>query len=182
MIGYVTLGTNDLARAAQCYDALAAEMNTPRMMETETYIAWAVPGGPAGVAITSPYDGQTATVGNGVMVALEARDRAQVERMHGVEFRESRRERQRWVEGRVAAGQGSHLPWAVPVHDESSASNGGEAGLGGHRFARDAQFGRGGTDPGAAPALREQSTDVQVECDQGPEWILIRAGHPEGGM
>jgi predicted lactoylglutathione lyase len=84
MIGYVTLGTNDLARAAQFYDALAAEMNTPRMMETETYIAWAVPGGPAGVAITSPYDGQTATVGNGVMVALEARDRAQVERLHAL--------------------------------------------------------------------------------------------------
>lgn len=84
MIGYVTLGTNDLARAAQFYDALAAEMNTPRMMETESYIAWAVPDGPAGVAITLPYNGQAATVGNGVMVALEARDKTQVDRLHAI--------------------------------------------------------------------------------------------------
>lgn len=30
MIGYVTLGTNDLARAAAFYDAIAAELETPR--------------------------------------------------------------------------------------------------------------------------------------------------------
>src|SRR3546814_2699173 len=33
MIGYVTLGTDDLARAAAFYDAIAAELETPRMME-----------------------------------------------------------------------------------------------------------------------------------------------------
>ena len=33
MIGYVTLGTNDLERAAKFYDAIAAEMGTSRMME-----------------------------------------------------------------------------------------------------------------------------------------------------
>ena len=46
MIGYVTVGTNDLPRAAKFYDALAAEMDTPRMMEFETFIAWGTPGGP----------------------------------------------------------------------------------------------------------------------------------------
>ena len=71
MIGYVTLGTNDLPRAAQFYDAIAAELGTARMMDFETFIAWGTPGGAAGVALTKPADGNAATVGNGVMVALE---------------------------------------------------------------------------------------------------------------
>ncbi|MEY4239438.1 MAG: hypothetical protein RL339_2039 [Pseudomonadota bacterium] len=84
MIGYVTVGTNDLPRAAKFYDALAAEMNTPRMMEFETFIAWGTPGGPAGIAVTKPYDGQPATVGNGVMVAFEAKDKEQVDRLYAI--------------------------------------------------------------------------------------------------
>lgn len=84
MIGYVTVGTNDLPRAAKFYDALAAEMGTPRMMEFETFIAWGTPSGPAGIAVTKPYDGQPATVGNGVMVALEAKDKEQVDRLYAI--------------------------------------------------------------------------------------------------
>jgi catechol 2,3-dioxygenase-like lactoylglutathione lyase family enzyme len=76
------LGTNDLARAARFYDAMAAELGVGRMMETDRYIAWGKPGGGAGIGLTSPYDGKPATVGNGVMVAFEARDRAQVERIY----------------------------------------------------------------------------------------------------
>ena len=84
MIGYVTVGTNDLPRAAKFYDALAAEMETPRMMEFETFIAWGKPGGAAGIAATKPFDGSTASVGNGMMVALEARDNAQVDRLYAI--------------------------------------------------------------------------------------------------
>lgn len=82
MIGYVTLGTNDLARAAVFYDALAAELDTPRMMDFDGFIAWGKPGGAAGIGLTKPYDGNPATVGNGVMVALEAKDKEQVERLY----------------------------------------------------------------------------------------------------
>ena len=84
MIGYVTVGTNDLPRAAKFYDALAAEMGTGRMMEFDSFIAWGTPGGSAGIAATAPFDGQAATVGNGVMVALEAADQAQVGRLHAI--------------------------------------------------------------------------------------------------
>ncbi len=84
MIGYVTVGTNDLARAAKFYDAIAAEMGTGRMMEFETFIAWGTPGGGAGIAATKPYDGQAATVGNGVMVVIEARDKDQVDRLYAI--------------------------------------------------------------------------------------------------
>ncbi len=84
MIGYVTLGTNDLARAAAFYDAIAAEMGVGRMMDYPEYVAWGVPGGAAGLGVTKPFDGQTASVGNGVMVALEAKDRAQVVAIHAI--------------------------------------------------------------------------------------------------
>ncbi len=82
MIGYVTLGTNDLARAAKFYDAIAAELGVGRMMDSETFIAWGAPGGAAGIGLTKPFDGKDASVGNGVMVALEAKDQAQVDRLY----------------------------------------------------------------------------------------------------
>jgi predicted lactoylglutathione lyase len=84
MIGYVTLGTNDLDRGAKFYDAIAAELGTGRMMEWPQAIAWGTPGGSAGVALTRPHDGQPATVGNGVMVGLEASSREQVDRLHAI--------------------------------------------------------------------------------------------------
>lgn len=82
MIGYVTLGTNDLQRAAKFYDEIAKEMGVGRMMEFETFIAWGKPGGGAGIGLTKPYDGKAATVGNGVMVALECKDPAHVDRVY----------------------------------------------------------------------------------------------------
>ena len=84
MIGYVTLGTSDLARAAKFYDAIAAEMGTGRMMDFETFIAWGTPGGGAGIGLTKPFDGKPASIGNGVMVALEAKDTAQVDRLYAI--------------------------------------------------------------------------------------------------
>ena len=67
MIGYVTLGTNDLAAGAPLYDAIAAKMDTGRVMKTKEYIAWAKPGGPPGIGQTLPYDGHAATAGNGTI-------------------------------------------------------------------------------------------------------------------
>lgn len=84
MIGYVTLGTNDLARAAVFYDAIAGELGVPRMMEYDGFIAWGKEGGGAGIGLTKPFDGKAASVGNGVMVALEAKDEAQVQRLYDI--------------------------------------------------------------------------------------------------
>ena len=82
MIGYVTLGTNDLERAAAFYDALLAEMGAKRLMEDETFIAWATsPNSPA-VSLIKPYDGNPATVGNGVMVALAVDTPEKVDQVH----------------------------------------------------------------------------------------------------
>lgn len=84
MIGYVTFGTSDLARAAKFYDAIAKEMGTGRMMDFDTFIAWGTPGGAAGVAATLPFDGNPSSVGNGTMVALQAKDKDQVHRLHEI--------------------------------------------------------------------------------------------------
>ena len=81
MIGYVSLGTNDLPRAAAFYDAIFAELGVRRFMERERFISWGSPGG-AGMMITKPYDERAANVGNGVMVAFAARDKAQVDRVY----------------------------------------------------------------------------------------------------
>lgn len=71
MIGYVTLGTNDLPRAAEFYDAIAAHFGVGRMMEFDTFIAWGDMNGAPGIAATKPFDEQPASVGNGTMVALQ---------------------------------------------------------------------------------------------------------------
>ena len=84
MIGYVTVGTNDLGVAARFYDAIAAEMGVGRMMEFDNFIAWGTPGGAAGIAATKPFDGNAASVGNGVMVAFEAKDQARVDRLYAI--------------------------------------------------------------------------------------------------
>lgn len=84
MLGYVTLGTNDLQKNAPFYDAIAQEMGVGRMMDFDTFIAWGEWGGGAGIALTKPFDGQPATVGNGVMVAIEAKDPEQVRRLYDI--------------------------------------------------------------------------------------------------
>lgn len=82
MIGYVTLGTNDLQRCAKFYDELLGELGAKRMMDEETFIAWSTgPSSPA-VSIIKPYDGQAATVGNGVMVALVVDSPEKVDALH----------------------------------------------------------------------------------------------------
>jgi catechol 2,3-dioxygenase-like lactoylglutathione lyase family enzyme len=84
MIGYVTLGTNDLERGAKFYDAIAAELGVGRMFEWPGAIAWGGQGGAAGIGLTKPFDGGAASVGNGVMVALEAKSPEQVQRLYDV--------------------------------------------------------------------------------------------------
>ncbi len=84
MIGYVTLGTNDLQGNAPFYDAIAREMGVGRMMEFDQFIAWGTWDGGAGVALTKPFDEKDATVGNGTMVALQAKDKEQVHRLHEI--------------------------------------------------------------------------------------------------
>lgn len=82
MIGYVTLGTNDLPRAAKFYDALLAELGATRFMEMDRFIAWSATPDSPGIGLTLPFDGKPATVGNGVMVALQVDSPEKVDRLY----------------------------------------------------------------------------------------------------
>ena len=70
MIGYVTLGSNDIPKAAAFYDELLAMLGGKRFMEAGEFIAWMAGENSPGIGITKPFDGNAATVGNGMMVAL----------------------------------------------------------------------------------------------------------------
>lgn len=83
MIGYVTLGTNDLDRAVAFYDELLAVIGAGRFMEIEdVFVAWAVAPDKPGLSVTRPFDGKPATVGNGVMVALAVDSKEMVHKVY----------------------------------------------------------------------------------------------------
>jgi catechol 2,3-dioxygenase-like lactoylglutathione lyase family enzyme len=83
MIGYVTLGTNDLDRAVAFYDELLAVLGARRFMEDPGhFVAWAVAPDKPAISVTRPFDGKPATVGNGVMVALAVTSKDMVHKVY----------------------------------------------------------------------------------------------------
>jgi len=82
MIGYVTLGTNRFEEAAKFYDELFAMMGAGRILESDRFIAWGTSMTSPAVSIAKPYDGNPATVGNGVMVALATDSPEKVDAIH----------------------------------------------------------------------------------------------------
>jgi len=82
MIGYVTLGTNNLERGAKFYDALLAEIGAKRMMEFDRGIAWGTSMTAPGLGLMQPFDGKAASVGNGVMVAFIVDSKDKVDRLY----------------------------------------------------------------------------------------------------
>ncbi len=73
MFLYLTLGTNDLARAARFYDAALRPLGLVRRVTKDDEVGYAAPGDPrCRLWLTRPYDGKPATVGNGLMPALAA--------------------------------------------------------------------------------------------------------------
>ena len=82
MIGYVTLGTNRYDDAAKFYDELFSLIGAGRVLEGDTFIAWGTSMSTPALSITKPFDGQPATVGNGVMVAIAVDSPDKVKEMH----------------------------------------------------------------------------------------------------
>ena len=82
MIGYVTLGTNDMDRAAKFYDTVLAIFGAKRSWETERYVAWGTAPTAPMLLVIKPYDGKRATPGNGTMVSLLARSKAEVDAVY----------------------------------------------------------------------------------------------------
>lgn len=82
MIGYVTLGSNDIPKAAAFYDELLGMLGGKRFMEAGEFIAWMATENSPGIGITRPFDGNAATVGNGMMVALIVDSTDAVDALH----------------------------------------------------------------------------------------------------
>ena len=82
MIGYVTLGTNMFGDAAKFYDELFRLVGAGRILEDDTFIAWGRSMKEPGVSIAKPFDGNAATVGNGVMVAIAVDSPEKVDAIH----------------------------------------------------------------------------------------------------
>jgi predicted lactoylglutathione lyase len=82
MIGYVTLGTNDLDRAAAFYDSLLSVIGAARFMEADNFIAWGVAPDKPSLGVIKPFNGQPATAGNGTMISLIVDSTEKVNAMH----------------------------------------------------------------------------------------------------
>ena len=70
MIGYSTIGTNDMDRATAFYDALLAEVGAKRMMAMDRIKFYGSKPGGAMLAVCIPFDKDTQHCGNGNMIAI----------------------------------------------------------------------------------------------------------------
>lgn len=83
MIGYVTMGTNDIDKAREYYDALFGSIGAGRLMEFgENFTLYGMKWGQPGVAVCKPHDGAPATVGNGNMTAIVVDERSKVDTLY----------------------------------------------------------------------------------------------------
>ena len=86
MIGYVTLGTDDLDRARAFYDALLGSIGAKRLMqfpdEDGGFTMYGTSMSQPALVITRPYDKQSQDCGNGNMVAIVMDDKAKVDAFH----------------------------------------------------------------------------------------------------
>ena len=82
MKGYITVGTNNLARSAAFYVALFEELGFTRRREVADRAVYFGTEDDVQLVVITPADGQPATAGNGTMVALNVDTQEQVQRLH----------------------------------------------------------------------------------------------------
>ena len=84
MLGYITLGSNDVAKAAAFYDKLFEGLGGGRVFSRGTYIAWSTGKGQPMIGVLEPTNGEPATAGNGAMAALKLTGTDVVDKMHAL--------------------------------------------------------------------------------------------------
>jgi len=83
MIGYVTVGSNDLDKSRSFYDALMPVIGAGRMMEFgDNFTMYGTGMGKPGFAVCKPYDGHSATAGKGNMASIACDTRAKVDALY----------------------------------------------------------------------------------------------------
>ena len=81
VIGFVMVGTNELEKSSKFYDAVLVHLGMKRVTITERYIGYSH-SNEVKFYITKPHNKETATVGNGTMVALSAETKEVVDKFH----------------------------------------------------------------------------------------------------
>ena len=81
ILSHITLGVRDIARATAFYDAVLGELAVARGKSGEGFAGWGS-GHEGGFFVTLPFNGQPASVGNGVSVSFLAPSRDAVDRFH----------------------------------------------------------------------------------------------------
>ena len=84
MIAYSTIGTNDMDRARKFYDALFEELGAkPLFVRPDGgFVGYGVAPGQPMFGLARPYNGEAAAPGNGNMVAIAAKNAAQVKSLY----------------------------------------------------------------------------------------------------
>jgi catechol 2,3-dioxygenase-like lactoylglutathione lyase family enzyme len=84
MFSHITLGTNDIRKAAEFYDAVLAPLGLKRTFSEidDGIIAYGPANQPPQFFICTPFNEQAASVGNGTHVALMAPTRAAIDAFH----------------------------------------------------------------------------------------------------
>ena len=82
MLGYVTIGVNDMQRAVDFYDALLGEVGGSLKMGMDRIKFYGTEAGGAMLAICIPYDENDPKPGNGNMVAIPGGSREGVDKLY----------------------------------------------------------------------------------------------------
>jgi len=82
MIGYSTIGVNDMDRAVAFYDALLAEVGASMLMGMDRIKFYGTSMDAAMLAICIPYDEKAQNPGNGNMVAIPGGSREGVDKLY----------------------------------------------------------------------------------------------------
>ncbi len=84
MISHTTFGTNDIDKAEAFFDELIPSLNGKKYLKTDRAVFYSFGEGAAKLAISKPYDGEHASVGNGTMLAFTVPSIEDVHRIHAI--------------------------------------------------------------------------------------------------
>ncbi len=82
MLGYATIGVNDMDRAVAFYDGLLAEAGAKRLMDMDRIKFYGTAPDQAMLAICIPHNEEAQSAGNGNMVAIPGGTREGVDKLY----------------------------------------------------------------------------------------------------
>jgi len=82
VIGYLTLGSNDIEASSHFYTPFLEIMGAVKVAESDTSLAWSFGEGKPLFLVRKPFDGNEASNGNGAMIALNSSSCEEVDKLN----------------------------------------------------------------------------------------------------